>query len=129
MLAYSTVSQLGYMIAALAFSYTAGIFHLFTHGFFKALLFLGAGSVIHAVHSNDMSDMGGLRKFMPVTFWTFLIGSLALAAVFPFAGFWSKDEVLAGGLDSGRLPRHPADDHGPARRPRDRLLHDPPACG
>ena len=100
-LAYSTVSQLGYMIAALAFSYTAGIFHLFTHGFFKALLFLGAGSVIHAVHSNDMSDMGGLRKFMPVTFWTFLIGSLALAAVFPFAGFWSKDEVLAGGLEAG----------------------------
>ena len=100
-LAYSTVSQLGYMVAALAFSYTAGIFHLFTHGFFKALLFLGAGSLIHAVHSNNMSDMGGLKRYMPVTFWTFLIGSLALAAVPPLAGFWSKDEVLAGALSAG----------------------------
>jgi NADH-quinone oxidoreductase subunit L len=100
-LAYSTVSQLGYMVAALAFSYTAGIFHLFTHGFFKALLFLGSGSLIHAVHSNNMSDMGGLRKAMPVTFWTFLIGSIALAAIPPFAGFWSKDEVLAGALGAG----------------------------
>ncbi len=100
-LAYSTVSQLGYMVAALAFSYTAGIFHLFTHGFFKALLFLGSGSVIHAVHSNDMKDMGGLRKTMPVTFWTWVVGTLALAAVFPLAGFWSKDEVLAGAFDSG----------------------------
>jgi NADH-quinone oxidoreductase subunit L len=100
-LAYSTISQLGYMVAALAFSYTAGIFHLFTHGFFKALLFLGSGSLIHAAHSNNMSDMGGMRKYMPVTFWTFLIGSLALAAVPPLAGFWSKDEILAGALDSG----------------------------
>jgi NADH-quinone oxidoreductase subunit L len=100
-LAYSTVSQLGYMIAALAFSYTAGIFHLFTHGFFKALLFLGAGSLIHAVHSNNMSDMGGLKRFMPVTFWTFIIGSLALVAIFPLSGFWSKDEVLAGALGAG----------------------------
>ncbi len=100
-LAYSTVSQLGYMIAALSFSYTAGIFHLFTHGFFKALLFLGSGSLIHAVHSNNMSDMGGLRKPMPVTFWTFVIGSVALAAIPPFAGFWSKDEVLAGALGGG----------------------------
>jgi NADH-quinone oxidoreductase subunit L len=100
-LAYSTVSQLGYMVAALAFSYTAGIFHLFTHGFFKALLFLGAGSLIHAVHSNNMSDMGGLRKYMPVTFATFLIGSLALMAIFPLAGFWSKDEVLAGAAGAG----------------------------
>jgi NADH-quinone oxidoreductase subunit L len=100
-LAYSTVSQLGYMVAALAFSYTAGIFHLLTHGFFKALLFLGSGSVIHAVHSNNMVDMGGLRKKMPVTFITWIIGTLALAAVFPLAGFWSKDEVLAGGYDAG----------------------------
>ena len=100
-LAYSTVSQLGYMVAALAFSYTAGIFHLFTHGFFKALLFLGSGSLIHAVHSNNMSDMGGLKKSMPWTFWTFLIGSLALAAIPPLAGFWSKDEVLAGALTAG----------------------------
>ena len=69
------------------------MFHLFTHAFFKALLFLGAGSVIHAVHSNNMSDMGGLRKHMPVTYWTFLIGSLALAGIPPLSGFWSKDEI------------------------------------
>jgi NADH-quinone oxidoreductase subunit L len=97
-LAYSTVSQLGYMIAALGLGppgFTAAFFHLFTHAFFKALLFLGAGSIIHAVHSNNMSDMGGLRRFMPVTFWTFLIGSLALAGIPPLAGFWSKDEIIA----------------------------------
>ena len=95
-LAYSTVSQLGYMMTAVAAGgYTAGLFHLFTHAFFKALLFLGAGSVIHAVHSNNMSDMGGLRKHMPTTFWTFVIGSAALAGIFPLAGFWSKDEILA----------------------------------
>jgi NADH-quinone oxidoreductase subunit L len=95
-LAYSTLSQLGYMTAAMgAGAYTAGLFHLFTHAFFKALLFLGAGSVIHAVHSNNMTDMGGLRKYMPRTFWTFIIGSLALAGIFPLAGFWSKDEILA----------------------------------
>ncbi|MCB1247448.1 MAG: hypothetical protein KDB69_09285, partial [Acidimicrobiia bacterium] len=76
-------------------AYTAGLFHLFTHAFFKALLFLGAGSVIHAVHSNDMSDMGGLRKKMPITFWTFVVGTLALVGIFPFAGFFSKDEILA----------------------------------
>ena len=75
------------------------MFHLFTHAFFKALLFLGAGSVIHAVHSNNMSDMGGLRKHMPVTFWTFLIGSLALAGVPPFAGFFSKDEIILAAKD------------------------------
>jgi NADH-quinone oxidoreductase subunit L len=95
-LAYSTVSQLGYMMTAVvAGGYTAGVFHLFTHAFFKALLFLGAGSVIHAVHSNDMSDMGGLRKEMPTTYWTFVVGSLALAGIIPLAGFWSKDEILA----------------------------------
>jgi NADH-quinone oxidoreductase subunit L len=94
-LAYSTVSQLGYMMAALGVGgYTAGIFHLFTHGFFKALLFLGSGSLIHAVHSNNMSDMGGLRKPMPVTFWTFIIGTLALAGFPLTAGFFSKDEIL-----------------------------------
>ncbi|HEY6628026.1 MAG TPA: NADH-quinone oxidoreductase subunit L [Acidimicrobiia bacterium] len=94
-LAYSTVSQLGYMMTAVAAGgYTAGLFHLFTHAFFKALLFLGAGSVIHAVHSNNMTDMGGLRKQMPVTYWTFLIGSLSLAGIIPLAGFWSKDEIL-----------------------------------
>ena len=100
-LAYSTISQLGYMVAALGFSYTAGIFHLFTHGFFKALLFLGAGSLIHAAHSNNMSDMGGLRRHLPVTFWTFLIGSLALMAIPPLAGFWSKDEILASAAAGG----------------------------
>ncbi len=94
-LAYSTVSQLGYMMTAVAAGgYTAGLFHLFTHAFFKALLFLGAGSVIHAVHSNNMSDMGGLRKSMPTTYWTFVVGSLSLAGIFPLAGFWSKDEIL-----------------------------------
>ena len=95
-LAYSTLSQLGYMVAALgAGAYTAGLFHLFTHAFFKSLLFLGAGSVIHAVHSNNMSDMGGLRKDMPRTFWTFMIGSAALAGPPIFSGFFSKDEILA----------------------------------
>ena len=95
-LAYSTVSQLGYMVAALgAGAYTAGLFHLWTHAFFKGLLFLGAGSVIHSVHSNNMSDMGGLRKSMPVTFGTFVAGTIALAGIFPFAGFFSKDEILA----------------------------------
>jgi len=97
-LAYSTISQLGYMVMALgAGAWTAAVFHLFTHAFFKALLFLGAGSVSHSGshHSFDMkSDMGGLRKYMPITFWTFIIGSLALAGIFPFAGFWSKDEIL-----------------------------------
>ena len=96
-LAYSTLSQLAYMVAGLSVGeagVTAGIFHLFTHAFFKALLFLGAGSVIHAVHSNNMSDMGGLRKDMPITFWTFVIGSAALAGIVPLAGFWSKDELL-----------------------------------
>ncbi len=101
-LAYSTVSQLGYMMAGLAVgAATAGVFHLWTHAFFKALLFLGAGSVIHAVHSNDMFEMGGLRKFMPITYATFLVGSLALAGVPPFAGFWSKDEIVAASFETG----------------------------
>jgi NADH-quinone oxidoreductase subunit L len=102
-LAYSTISQLGYMVMALGSgAWIAAVFHLFTHAFFKALLFLGAGSVSHSGshHSFDMKkDMGGLRKYMPVTFWTFIIGSLALAGIFPFAGFWSKDEIL---LTAGR---------------------------
>ncbi|MFI5045821.1 MAG: NADH-quinone oxidoreductase subunit L [Acidimicrobiia bacterium] len=104
-LAYSTISQLGYMIMALGVgAWTAAVFHLFTHAFFKALLFLGAGSVSHSGshHSFDMKkDMGGLRKFMPITFWTFMIGSLALAGIFPFAGFWSKDEILVNAGDHG----------------------------
>lgn len=94
-LAYSTVSQLGLMMAALGIgAYSAGTFHLFTHAFFKALLFLGAGSVIHSVHTQNIFEMGGLRKKMPITFITFLIASLALAGVFPLSGFWSKDEIL-----------------------------------
>ncbi|MDP9386790.1 MAG: NADH-quinone oxidoreductase subunit L [Actinomycetota bacterium] len=102
-LAYSTVSQLGYMVMALGVgAWTAGIFHLFTHAFFKGLLFLGSGSVSHAVHSFDMKkDMGGLRAFMPITYKTFLVGSLALAGVFPLAGFWSKDEILLGAAENG----------------------------
>lgn len=103
-LAYSTISQLGYMVAAIGVGgYTASIFHLFTHGFFKALLFLGAGSLIHAVHSNNISDMGGMRKAMPHTFWTFMVGSLALAGFPMTAGFFSKDEILiAGDLWAGQ---------------------------
>ncbi len=95
-LAYSTISQYGYMMLALgAGSYVAATFHLMTHAFFKALLFLGAGAVIIAMHHNEnMWDMGGLKDRMPVTYWTFLAGSLALAGIFPFAGFWSKDEIL-----------------------------------
>ena len=95
-LAYSTISQYGYMMLALgAGGYVAAVFHLTTHAFFKALLFLGAGAVIIAMHHNeDMWDMGGLKSKMPVTYYTFLAGSLALAGIFPFAGFWSKDEIL-----------------------------------
>jgi NADH-quinone oxidoreductase subunit L len=95
-LAYSTLSQLGYMTAAMgAGAYTAGMFHLFTHAFFKGLLFLVAGSVIHGVHSNNMSDMGGLRKLMPTTYWTWIVGTLALMGIVPLSGFFSKDEILA----------------------------------
>jgi NADH-quinone oxidoreductase subunit L len=101
-LAYSTVSQLGYMVMALGIgAWTAAFFHLFTHAFFKACLFLGSGSVSHAVHSFDMRDMGGLRKWMPHTFKTFLIATAALIGLFPLAGFWSKDEILAGASQLG----------------------------
>jgi len=102
-LAYSTVSQLGYMVMALGIgAWTAAFFHLFTHAFFKACLFLGSGSVSHAVHSFDMrKDMGGLRKYMPHTFKTFMIATAALIGIFPFAGFWSKDEILAGASQLG----------------------------
>jgi NADH-quinone oxidoreductase subunit L len=102
-LAYSTVSQLGYMVMALGVgAWTGAVFHLFTHAFFKALLFLGAGSASHAVHSFEMkNDMGGLRKYMPKTFVTFVIGSMALSGLFPFAGFWSKDEILLGAGKNG----------------------------
>ncbi len=118
-LAYSTISQLGYMIAALGIgAYVAAVFHLITHAFFKALLFMGSGSVIHGVEhghhhvhhgehgheeeefdANDMMNMGGLLRRMPATGWTFIIGALALTGIFPWAGFWSKDEILAEAWD------------------------------
>ncbi|MDZ4844099.1 MAG: NADH-quinone oxidoreductase subunit L [Chitinophagales bacterium] len=96
-LAYSTVSQLGYMFAALGVgAFTSGMFHLMTHAFFKALMFLGAGSVIHAMGGEqDLRNMGGLKKWMPITFGTFLIGTLAISGIPPFSGFFSKDEILA----------------------------------
>ena len=102
-LAYSTMSQIGFMMLALGVSkyggeeglgFTASLFHLFTHALFKALLFLGAGAVIHFIHSNEIRDMGGLRKYLPITHFTFLIGCLAIAGVPPFAGFFSKEEIL-----------------------------------
>ncbi|MFD0976743.1 NADH-quinone oxidoreductase subunit L [Salinimicrobium gaetbulicola] len=111
-LAFSTMSQLGYMMMALGVSgfdghegvgYMASMFHLFTHAMFKALLFLGAGSVIHAVHSNLLQDMGGLRKYMPVTNITFLIAALAIAGVPPLAGFWSKDEILVAAFENSQF--------------------------
>jgi NADH-quinone oxidoreductase subunit L len=106
-LAYSTISQLGYMFLACGVgAYTAGIFHLLTHAFFKALLFLAAGSVIHALGGEqDMRKMGGLRKRIPVTFYTMSAGVLAIAGVFPFAGFFSKDEILYRAFTGGPLDR------------------------
>jgi len=106
-LAYSTLSQLGYMVMAVGLSGpTPAMFHLTTHAFFKALLFLGAGSVIHALHEEqDIWKMGGLKKKMPVTFWTFIIGTLALSGVPPFSGFYSKDSILAQALEQTEV--HP----------------------
>ena len=100
-LAYSTISQLGYMFLAVGTgAYVAAIFHMVTHAFFKALLFLGAGSAIHGMHDQqDMRRMGGLRKVMPITAATFMVGWLAIAGVPPFSGFWSKDEILLGAYD------------------------------
>ena len=132
-LAYSTISQLGFMVAAVGLGgYVAGMFHLVTHAFFKALLFLSAGSVIHGVehgahHAHehgehesrtfgyregeldpqDMRNMGGLRARMPVTFWVYTIGALALAGIFPFAGFWSKDEILLDAFVTGAEKGYP----------------------
>jgi NADH-quinone oxidoreductase subunit L len=98
--AYSTVSQLGYMMLGLGIgSYTAGIFHLYNHAFFKALLFLCAGSIIYAMDSYNLFEMGGLRRRMPITFWTMVIAGLSLAGIFPFAGFWSKDAIVASTYD------------------------------
>jgi NADH-quinone oxidoreductase subunit L len=105
-LAYSTLSQLGYMVMAVGLSGpTPAMFHLTTHAFFKALLFLGAGSVIIALHhEQDIWKMGGLRQKMPVTFWTFIIGTLALCGVPPFSGFYSKDSILAQALEQKNYP-------------------------
>jgi NADH-quinone oxidoreductase subunit L len=102
-MAYSTVSQLGYMFMALGVgAWVPAIFHLVTHAFFKALLFLGSGSVIHALSGEqDMRKMGGLSKFIPRTYWTVLAGAFALAGVIPFAGFWSKDEILGMNFKDG----------------------------
>lgn len=111
-LAFSTMSQIGYMMLALGVSgysghdglgYMASMFHLFTHAMFKGLLFLGAGSIIHAIHSNNIQDMGGLRKYMPVTHITFLIAALSIAGFPGFAGFFSKDEILVAAYEHNRL--------------------------
>ncbi|MEI6048134.1 MAG: NADH-quinone oxidoreductase subunit L [Bacteroidota bacterium] len=111
-LAYSTMSQIGYMMLALGVSgyggheglgYMASMFHLFTHAMFKALLFLGAGAIIHAVHSNYMTEMGGLRKYLPITHMTFLIACLTIAGIPPLSGFFSKDEILAAALHSNKI--------------------------
>lgn len=115
-LAFSTLSQLGYMMFSLgaarletasagpdinSLGYTAAMFHVFTHAFFKCMLFLGAGSVIHVVHSNDVDHMGGLKKHMPWTYWSLAAACLAIAGIFPFSGFWSKDEIILTALQSG----------------------------
>lgn len=111
-LAFSTISQIAFMITALGVAspsihdglgYMASMFHLFTHAMFKALLFLGAGALIHAVHSNEMTDMGNLRKYMPICHITFLIGCLAIAGIPPFSGFFSKDEILVAAFDKSPL--------------------------
>lgn len=111
-LAFSTMSQIGYMMFALGVSkyggenelgFTASMFHLFTHAFFKSLLFLGAGAVIHLIHSNEMKDMGGLRKLMPATHLCFLIACLSIAGIPPFAGFFSKEEILLAAYHSNKL--------------------------
>ena len=111
-LAFSTMSQIGYMMLALGVSgyigeeglgYTSSMFHLFTHAMFKALLFLGAGAIIHAVHTNDIREMGSLRKKLPITHITFLIAALAISGIPPFAGFFSKDEILTAALQSNSL--------------------------
>ena len=103
MLAYSTISQLGYMIMALGIGgFVAAVFHLITHAFFKALLFLGAGSVIHAMKDEqDMRKMGGLARVMPLTFGTMVVAYLAISGIPPLSGFWSKDEILASVFEHG----------------------------
>jgi NADH-quinone oxidoreductase subunit L len=116
-LAFSTLSQLGYMLFSLGVAkisldggsgsglnplgYSAAMYHVFTHAFFKCMLFLGAGSLIHAVHSNDLMAMGGLKRLMPKTYWSLLVACLAIGGIFPFSGFWSKDAILLAALQSG----------------------------
>jgi NADH-quinone oxidoreductase subunit L len=116
-LAFSTLSQLGYMLFSLGVAkislagepgaglnplgFSAAMYHVFTHAFFKCMLFLGAGSLIHAVHSNDLMAMGGLKKLMPKTYWSLLAACLAISSIFPFSGFWSKDAILLAALQSG----------------------------
>jgi NADH-quinone oxidoreductase subunit L len=116
-LAFSTLSQLGYMLFSLgvakismtaeagaglnSLGYSAAMYHVFTHAFFKCMLFLGAGALIHAVHSNDLMDMGGLKRLMPKTYWSLLAACLAIGGIFPFSGFWSKDAILLAALQSG----------------------------
>ncbi|MCF6332635.1 MAG: NADH-quinone oxidoreductase subunit L [Draconibacterium sp.] len=111
-LAFSTMSQIGYMMLALGVSgygenhglgFTASMFHLFTHAMFKALLFLGAGAIIHAVHTNNMNEMGGLRKYLPITHITFLIACLTISGIPPFSGFFSKDEILAAAFENNKI--------------------------
>jgi NADH-quinone oxidoreductase subunit L len=111
-LAFSTMSQIGYMMLALGVSgygdhhglgFMASMFHLFTHAMFKALLFLGAGAIIHAVHTNNMNEMGGLRKYLPITHITFLIACLTISGVPPFSGFFSKDEILVAAFEHDKL--------------------------
>jgi NADH-quinone oxidoreductase subunit L len=105
-LAYSTVSQLGFMFMACGVgAFAIGIFHVMTHAFFKALMFLGAGSVIHGMHhEQDMRRMGGLKKYMPYTYWTFMAGWLAICGIIPFSGFWSKDEILWNAASTTQIP-------------------------
>ncbi len=124
-LAYSTISQLGYMFLAVGVgAYSAAIFLMIVHAFFKALLFLGAGSVIHGVHDEqDMRFMGGLKKYMPFTAATFMIGWLAIAGVFPLAGFWAKDEILAKAFFSHNYGLWAV---GLVAAVAHRVLHDPP---
>ena len=102
-IAYSTISQLGYVMLGLGEgAFTAGVFHIYNHAFFKALLFLIAGSLGYALGGYKLADMGGLRRRMPITFWTFVIAALSLAGIFPFSGFWSKDAIVAAAFDEGR---------------------------
>ena len=136
-LAYSTISQLGYMFMGEgAHDYSAGMFHLITHAYFKALLFLGAGAVIHALGGEqDMRKMGGLRHRLKITFWTFLIAALAISGIPPLSGFWSKDEILSSLLAASSTAGKGGDiflsavGYRPAYGWPDRVLHVPPGNG